>query len=181
MDKVITMVFAFFSGVAAAYAGGAHEFSFEGVTGGAVRLGDYAAGPILVVNTASECGYTPQYEGLQAIWEAYRDRGLTVVGVPSNDFGGQEPLEAKEIKDFCEINYGVDFPLAAKTAVTGADAHAFFRWAEGELGAEARPQWNFHKYLVGADGSLLAAFPSRVRPQDDVLVTAIEAALKKAE
>lgn len=165
--------------VGAAQAGSktAHDFSFEGVIDGRVSLGDYAGGPILVVNTASECGFTPQYAGLQELWETYRDRGFTVVGVPSNDFGGQEPLEKGEIKDFCEMNYGVDFPLTGKTPVTGAAAHDFFKWAEASYGGEARPKWNFHKYLVGADGSLSAVFPSAVTPMSDELTGAVEAAL----
>jgi glutathione peroxidase len=133
---------------------------------------------VLVVNTASLCGFTPQYKGLQAVWERYRDRGLVVLGVPSNDFGAQEPGSAAKIKDFCEVNFGVTFPLTAKQNVRGPDAHPLFRWAEAEGGAAAVPRWNFHKLLVSRDGRLLRAFPSQVEPTAAELTRAIEAALR---
>ncbi|MEQ9446556.1 MAG: glutathione peroxidase, partial [Rhodospirillaceae bacterium] len=103
----------------------AHDFSFSSIDGGALPLSDYKGKAVLIVNTASFCGYTPQYEGLQSLWSEYKDKGLVVLGVPSNDFGAQEPGTAEEIKDFCETNFDVDFPLAAKEVVKGSDAHAF--------------------------------------------------------
>jgi len=150
---------------------------FTTITGEPMPLSQFAGKAVLVVNTASRCGYTPQYEGLQALWSDYRDRGLVVVGVPSNDFGGQEPGTDAEVKNFCEINYGVDFPLTSKTAVTGTGRHPFYAFAEDTLGEAARPKWNFHKILLGTDGTPVAAFPSSVKPQDEELVSAIDGVL----
>lgn len=152
-------------------------FSFQGIDGGALPLSHFRGRAVLVVNTASECGYTGQYEGLQALWTRYRSRGLTVVGVPSNNFGGQEPGSNAQIQSFCKLNYGVDFPLASRTEVVGAQAHPFYAWAEAQLGRAARPQWNFHKILLARDGRAAAAFPSAVAPNAPPLIQAIEAAL----
>ncbi|MFZ5556362.1 MAG: glutathione peroxidase [Pseudomonadota bacterium] len=133
---------------------------------------------VLVVNTASLCGFTPQYKGLQALWERYRERGLVVLGVPSNDFGGQEPGGEAKIKDFCEANFGITFPMTTKQKVRGPAAHPLYRWAEAEGGPAAVPGWNFHKLLIGRDGRLIAAFPSQVEPTDAAVTRAIEAALR---
>lgn len=150
---------------------------FTTITGEPMPLSQFAGKAVLVVNTASRCGYTPQYEGLQALWSDYRDKGLVIVGVPSNDFGGQEPGTEAEVKTFCEINYGVDFPLTSKTAVVGTGRHPFYAMAEDALGEAARPRWNFHKILLDTTGTPVAAFPSSVKPQDAELVSAIDAAL----
>jgi glutathione peroxidase len=158
----------------------AHGFGFDGLSGGRIDLSAWRGRPVLVVNTASECGFTSQYRGLQALWERYRARGLVVLGVPSNDFGGQEPGSARQIATFCEINYGVTFPLAAKSAVTGTAAHPFYRWAARAGGAGAVPRWNFHKILIGADGQVRATFPSATDPNDPALIRAVEAALPPA-
>jgi glutathione peroxidase len=154
----------------------AHDFTFRGIDGGTLPLSAWRGKPVLIVNTASECGFTPQYADLQKLWQRYRDRGFVLLGVPSNDFGGQEPGEAAEIKEFCTKNYGVDFPLAAKEPVTGAGAHPFYRWIAQEGGA---PRWNFHKYLIAPDGTLAGAWSSRVAPDDGAITSAIEAALKR--
>ncbi len=167
------------TGGSTAMADTAHDFSFESIDGGAITMSSYEGKAVLVVNTASFCGYTPQYEGLQSLWSEYKDKGLVVLGVPSNDFGAQEPGSAEEIKDFCEANFDVDFPLTAKQVVKGGDAHPFYQWAAAEKGAENAPRWNFHKYLVGPDGSLLAAFPSKVEPMSKDIVSSVEAALAK--
>lgn len=156
----------------------AHDFSFPAIDGGTLRLADFEGKPVLVVNTASECGYTPQYAGLEKLWRTYRERGLVVLGVPSNDFGAQEPGAEPAIKSFCEINYDVDFPLTAKQAVIGGGAHPFYRWVVAELGEAAAPKWNFHKYLVAPDGSIAGLWPSGVEPLDPKITDAIEAALK---
>ena len=155
----------------------AHEFSFQSIDGTPLPLSQYAGKAVLVVNTASMCGYTPQYADLQALWERYRGRGLVVLGVPSNDFGGQEPGSAEQIKDFCEVNFSVDFPMTEKQAVTGAGAHPFYRWAGQELGPAAAPRWNFHKYLVAPDGRLAGWFPTSASPGSDKVVRAVEAVL----
>src|SRR3954462_2190062 len=151
----------------------AYAFSFAGLKGGDIRLADFAGKPLLVVNTASQCGYTPQYAGLQELWRRYHERGLMIVGVPSNDFGGQEPGGAAEIENTAHGSYGVAFPLAAKADVRGANPHPFYKWAAAEKPLEL-PRWNFHKYLIGRNGHVVAAFPSTVEPADPRIATAIE-------
>jgi glutathione peroxidase len=150
---------------------------FEGLMGGQVNLADYRGKVVLVVNTASQCGYTGQYAGLETLWKSRQREGLVIVGVPSNDFGGQEPGSATEIKKFCELNYGVTFPMAAKYTVRGPSAHPFYRNAVSVLGPKAEPKWNFHKILIGKDGRPVAAFASAVTPQSAELSQAITAAL----
>lgn len=169
----------FLVGGSAAKAESAHDFAFDAIDGGALPMSQFEGKAVLVVNTASFCGYTSQYEGLQRLWSAYKDKGLVVLGVPSNDFGGQEPGTAEEIKDFCEANFDVDFPLTAKEVVKGSNAHSFYQWAAAEKGSKNAPRWNFHKYLVAPDGSLVEAFPSRVTPMSNELVAAVEANLPK--
>ncbi len=155
------------------------DVRFDGIAGGEIALADYRGRPVLVVNTASLCGFTHQYAGLQALWERYRDAGLVVVGVPSDDFN-QEPGSADEIKEFCEVNFDVDFPLTAKVATRGADQHPFFAEVEAALGARALPGWNFHKYLVGPDGELAAGWPTHVAPESAAITRAVEAGLAAA-
>jgi glutathione peroxidase len=141
------------------------------------NLCQYAGKVALVVNTASYCGYTSQYEGLEALYAKYRERGLVVLGFPSNDFGGQEPGGSKQIAELCFNTYGVKFPMFAKSAVSGKDANPLYAQLAGASGQP--PAWNFHKYLVGRDGKLVASFPSQVTPQDGKLVAAIEKALAR--
>jgi glutathione peroxidase len=152
----------------------AHDFSFTAIDGTALPLAAYRGRPVLLVNTASFCGFTPQYAELEALWRRYRGRGLVVIGVPSNDFGAQEPGSAQEIREFCEKSYAVDFPLTEKQTVVGAAAHPFFRWIAEELGEAGAPRWNFHKYLVAPDGSLAGAWPSAVRPSDGAILAELE-------
>jgi glutathione peroxidase len=151
----------------------AFAFHFAGLKGGDIQLAAYAGKPILIVNTASQCGYTPQYAGLQELWTRYRDRGLLIIGVPSNDFGGQEPGDATEISETAEHQYGASFPITAKAEVNGAGAHPFYRWASLQRPLE-RPRWNFHKYLIGRDGMIAASFPSEIEPTDARVIAAIE-------
>ena len=151
----------------------AFAFSFAGLNGGDIRLSDYAGKPMLVVNTASLCGYTPQYSGLQKLWMQFHPRGLMIIGVPSNDFGGQEPGTSADIVKTANEEYGVTFPLAAKATVKGPDLHPFYKWAAAERPLET-PHWNFHKYLVGRDGHLSAAFSTDVEPEDARVIAAIE-------
>jgi glutathione peroxidase len=150
------------------------DFTFEAINGKPLPLAQYRGKVLLVVNTASQCGYTPQYEALQKLWQTYKDRGLVVIGVPSNDFGGQEPGSEAEIAGFCKGVYGVTFPLTAKYHVKGREAHPFFKWAAGEAGSKGAPFWNFHKYLIGADGRLAAWFPTATAPDADLVVKTIE-------
>jgi glutathione peroxidase len=155
----------------------AHDFTLTAIDGTPLPLAQFAGKVLLVVNTASECGHTPQYEGLEALWQAYRDRGLVVLGVPSNNFGGQEPGTEAEIASFCEVNYGVTFPLTAKTVVKGKAADPFYQWVGAEAGEEGRPKWNFHKYLFGRNGHFLGWFSTQAKPTGPKLKTAVEAAL----
>lgn len=156
----------------------AHAFSFTSIEGKPLPMAGFKGKAVLLVNTASACGFTPQYKGLEALWQAYKAKGLVVLGVPSNDFGAQEPGSEEEIKEFCEVRYGVDFPLTAKVHVTGGAAHPLYQWIAKELGEGGAPRWNFHKYLVGKDGSLKGAFNSKVAPESAELKTAIDEALK---
>ncbi len=157
----------------------AWDFSFVGIDGQPLPLAQYQGKAVLVVNTASQCGFTPQYSGLEALAKKYRERGLVVVGVPSNDFGAQEPGNSSEIKQFCETTFGIDFPLTEKVKVTGDAAHPFYRWAAREMGPLAVPRWNFHKYLVGPDGRLVDWFSSVTTPDSPRMARAIEAALPR--
>jgi glutathione peroxidase len=157
----------------------AYGFSFAALKGPDIRLADYSGRPIMIVNTASLCGYTPQYAGLQKLWSEYKGAGLMVIGVPSNDFGGQEPGSSAQIDDTAHHQYGVTFPMAAKTSVRGAQAHPFYRWAASERPADL-PGWNFHKYLLGRDGRIAAAFPSAVEPTDTKVKIALGKALSAA-
>jgi glutathione peroxidase len=158
----------------------AYAFSFSGLETGNIKLADYSGKPILVVNTASLCGYTPQYAGLQQLWARYHDRGLMIIGVPSNDFGGQEPGGADEIMHTAHGEYRIGFPLAAKAQVKGANPHPFYKWAAAERPLET-PRWNFHKYLVGRDGHIAAVFATDIEPMDARVVNAIVKELPKAE
>jgi glutathione peroxidase len=151
----------------------AYDFSFETLQGKPYPLKDLAGRPLVVVNTASKCGFTPQYKGLEALWRDHKAAGLVVIGVPSNDFGAQEPGNAEEIASFCELNYGVDFPMMAKVHVKGADAHPFFKWAAKQGGFLAAPKWNFFKYLVGKDGELAEWFSSVTGPNSGKFKAAV--------
>src|ERR1700744_6175782 len=157
----------------------AYAFSFPALTGGDIRLADYTGKPLLIVNTASLCGFTPQYAGLQQLWTEFHDRGLMIVGVPSNDFGGQEPGGAAEIAETAQHQYGVTFPIAAKAVVKGPNAHPFYRWA-ADLRPKDVPRWNFHKYLIGHDGYIAEAFPETIEPTDTRVKTAIARSLMDA-
>ena len=142
----------------------AYDFEFSTLKGERFALGQFAGRPLLVVNTASQCGFTPQYAGLTEVWKQHKDDGLVVIGVPSNDFGQQEPGNADDIGSFCEINYGVDFPMMEKVHVKGPDAHPLFQWLAAEGGFFSRPRWNFYKYLIGRDGKLSDWFGSPTKP-----------------
>lgn len=155
----------------------AHDFEFQSLDGKPLKLKDYAGHPVLVVNTASECGFTPQYAGLESLWRKYKSRGLIVLGVPSNDFGRQEPGNEADIRNFCTMNYGVSFPMTAKYEVRGSNAHPFYHWITAQAGDAAAPRWNFHKYLIDAKGELVGIYPSKIAPEDRKLVSEIEGLL----
>jgi glutathione peroxidase len=157
----------------------AYAFSFPALDKGEIKLADYAGQPLMIVNTASLCGFTPQYAGLQQLWTEFHARGLAIVGIPSNDFGGQEPGGASDIAETAQHQYGVTFPIAAKTVVKGPNAHPFYKWA-AELRPKDVPRWNFHKYLIGRDGNIADVFPESVEPTDTRVKTTIARALGAA-
>jgi glutathione peroxidase len=157
----------------------AYAFSFPALAGGDIKLADYAGQPLMIVNTASLCGFTPQYAGLQQLWSEFHDRGLMIIGVPSNDFGGQEPGGATEIAETAQHQYGVTFPIAAKAVVKGPNAHPFYKWA-ADIRPKDVPRWNFHKYLIGRDGTIADVFPETVEPTDTRVKTIVARALAAA-
>jgi glutathione peroxidase len=154
-----------------------HDFSATSITGEETSLADYAGKVVLVVNTASKCGFTPQYEGLEALQERYQDRGLVVLGFPCDQFAHQEPGTEDEIAEFCTLTYGVSFPMFAKIEVNGSGAHPLYRWLRSQRGGVLgdRIKWNFTKFLVGRDGQVIKRYPPTTKP--DKIVGDIEAAL----
>lgn len=152
----------------------AFDFEFKSIKGKPLPLSGFRGHPILVVNTASKCGFTPQYKGLEAVWQKHKADGLVVLGVPSNDFANQEPGDAEEIATFCEMNFGVDFPLTEKVCVKGRDAHPFFQWIGAEGGFLSKPRWNFYKYLIGRDGRLKTWFASTTTPDSGKFQSAVK-------
>ncbi len=158
-----------------------YAYSFHALQGdGKIALEDYKGKVLLIVNTASQCGFTPQYDGLEKLYQTYKDRGLVIIGVPSNDFGGQEPGSSEQIAHFCKINYGVTFPIAAKEVVTGDKAHPFYKWAREQKGILGAPKWNFHKYLISRQGELIDYFHSTTTPDSPKLIKEVERLLAQS-
>ena len=156
----------------------AYDFAFISIdTHKEMSLKNFKGQVILVVNTASKCGFTSQYADLENLYQEYKDRGLVIIGVPSNDFGKQEPGSNDEIANFCQINYGVTFPMAQKEKVSGKEAHPFYKWTKEILGFGTSPKWNFHKYLINREGNIIDYFHSTTSPQSDRLKKAIETTL----
>ena len=153
------------------------DFTFPSIDGGEIDLRDWRGQPILVVNTASRCGYTPQYNGLQTLYETYRDQGLVILAIPSNDFR-QELGTNEAVKDFCEVNFDLDFPMTTITSVRGDAAHPFYKWLASE--AQFTPGWNFNKVLIDPEGNVAATFGSNVRPLSPPVITAISAYLPRS-
>ena len=146
-----------------------YDFEAPAIDGGVLKLSDYANHVLLIVNTASECGFTPQYAGLEALWQDYKDQGLVVIGFPCNQFGGQEPADEGAIAQFCQKTYGVTFPMAAKLEVNGDGAHPLFKFlneeAPGVMGTKSI-KWNFTKFLVSRDGASIERFAPTTTPKD---------------
>ena len=153
---------------------GAFHFTLPRLDGGALDLANFAGHPLLIVNTASKCGFTGQYAGLQSLWERYRARGLIVLGVPSNDFGRQEPGLESEIGLFCQKNYGVTFPLSAKLHVSGPHTHPLYAFLARQAGQLSRPRWNFYKYVISSEGRVVDWFSSLRDPESPRVLRAIE-------
>ena len=164
-------------GPAGEVSGSAFDFEFSGIDGTPLKLDTFRGKALLIVNTASFCGYTKQYAGLQELWTRYAPRGLVVIGVPSNDFGAQEPGSEGEIREFCQRSFAVTFPMTAKQHVIGPARHPFYAWAADVISPGAVPRWNFHKYLVGRDGGLLRSFSTKVPPDSPELEAWIGKAL----
>lgn len=161
----------------AASAASAHAFMLTAIDGAPMPMSAYQGKVVLLVNTASKCGFTPQYEGLQALHSRFEGQGFAVIGVPSGDFMGQEYADNKQIKEFCDATFGITFPMTEKAQVKGAGALPIYQWVKARLGSDAEPQWNFHKILIGKDGQPIAAFGSRTKPDAVELVDAVEKAL----
>ncbi len=155
----------------------AWDFEFTAIDGQPLPMTTFRDHPVLVVNVASKCGLTPQYDGLEKLYAEYRDKGFVVLGVPCNQFMGQEPGTEVEISEFCRTNFGVDFPMTGKVDVKGDEAHPFYKWAVEQVGEPAEPVWNFHKLLVGKDGKLVNVFGPRTDPLDPEIKAAVEEAL----
>jgi glutathione peroxidase len=152
-----------------------HDFSVDGLTGGKIDFADFEGKKILIVNTASKCGMTPQYAQLEELYQEYKDR-LVIIGFPANNFGNQEPGTNEEIAEFCELNYGVSFPMAAKISVNGDDIHPLYTWLTTESYnnfVDSEVTWNFQKYLIDEKGNLIGVFPPRILPMSDDIISAI--------
>jgi len=152
----------------------AYDFNFNDIDGSQLKLSEYKGKVIIVVNVASQCGFTSQYEDMQKIWEKYQSKGVVVLAVPSNDFGGQEPGSNADIKVFCEAKFGISFPITEKVIVKGSDAHPFYQWAKDNYGNSAVPKWNFHKIIIDKDGKINDTFSSITRPSSKKFIKAIE-------
>ena len=153
-----------------------HDFTIESISGETINLSDYKSKVVLLVNTASKCGFTPQYSGLQKIYERYKDDGLVVLGVPTNDFN-QELSKDSDVKEFCEIRFGVEFPMSSIQPIRGENAHPVYKWIQSNVSVIGQPRWNFHKYLIGKDGKIINWFSSMTSPTSEGLVNQIETAL----
>ena len=166
-------MFFFKSSVMANYDKVFYDFKIEGVSGEIINLSDYKNKVILVVNTASYCGFTKQYDELQELWDLYKSKGLIVLGVPSNSFN-QEKQSNSEVKEFCEVNFNINFPLTAITEVKGEKAHELFKWAKENHGKSAIPKWNFHKILINKQGKVEDTFASFTKPMSKKIINKIE-------
>ena len=173
---VITMSL-FSSGAISNYDKLAYDFNFTDLDGSLLKLSEFKNKVIVVVNVASQCGFTNQYEDMQKMWNKYESKGLVIIGVPSNDFGKQEPGSSKEIKNFCEAKFGISFPMTEKVIVKGENAHPFYIWARENHGKTAIPKWNFHKIIIGKNGKIKDTFASITNPSSKRFILAIEEAL----
>ena len=174
---IFFLMFGIFEKTSANYTKLVYDFEFNGIDGNKIKLSDYKDKVLIVVNVASRCGYTPQYKGLQMLWSKYKNENLVVIGVPTNNFK-QEPGNNKEIKDFCETNFGINFPMAEKTNVIGKDAHPFYKWAKKNYGITAIPKWNFHKIAIGKNGKVVDTFASFTKPTSGKFLNLIEKEIK---
>jgi glutathione peroxidase len=151
----------------------AYDFSFKDIDGNNLKFKDYKGKVLLIVNTASFCGFTSQYKAMQALWDDYKDKDFVLIGIPSNDFYQESDTE-KEVKNFCERTFGVNFPMTSITSVRGKDAHPFYKWAKLTYGTKTVPKWNFHKILIDKNGKVVETYSSMTKPTDDKVVSKID-------
>ena len=170
-------MFSLFNSASANYKKLAYDFQFKGIDGKIIKLSDFENKVIVVVNVASRCGFTNQYSDLQKLWETYQNKDLIVLGVPTNDFK-QEPGSNSDIKDFCETNFNINFPMSEKINVIGNDSHPFFKWAKENHGMSAVPKWNFHKIIIGKDGKIADTFSSITKPSSKRFINSIDIIIK---
>ena len=156
----------------------AYDFSFNDLDGSKINLSSFKNKVIVIINVASQCGFTNQYEDMQSIWERYQKDGLIIIGIPSNDFGNQEPGSESEIKTFCEAKFGITFPMTEKVIVKGDNAHPFYQWAKDNYGNSAIPKWNFHKIIIDKNGKIADTFASITNPSSKRFIKVIEKNLK---
>ena len=170
-------MFSFFNKVQANYEKTFFDLSIKNIDNKVVHLKEYKDKTILLVNVASQCGFTKQYSSLQTLYEKYKNQGLIVIGIPSNQFGGQEPGSNNEIKDFCETNFNITFPITDKVDVKGDNAHQIYQWAKKNHGKSTIPKWNFHKILINKDGKIQDTFNSFIDPLSKRIINQIESIL----
>ncbi len=171
---LITIMFSFSNKVSAKYEKTIYDFEIESITGEKINFSKYKNKPILLVNVASQCGFTKQYEDLQNLWEKYQDKGLIVIGLPSNQFGEQEPGTNSEIKNFCEVNFNINFPMTTKIDVKGKNIDPIYKWALKNYGKKAAPKWNFYKILINKDGEIEQTYSSITNPMSKKITNEIE-------
>ena len=171
---LITIMFSFSNKVSANYEKTIYDFEIESITGEKINFLKYKNKPILLVNVASQCGFTKQYEDLQKLWEKYKDKGLIVIGLPSNQFGGQEPGSNTEIKKFCEVNFNINFPMTTKINVKGKNIDPIYKWAIKNYGKKAQPKWNFYKFLINKEGKIEQTYSSITNPMSKKITNEIE-------
>jgi glutathione peroxidase len=171
------IMFSLFSKSSANYSNLVYDYEFIGINGGVIKLSDYKNKVIVIVNVASRCGYTTQYNGLQTLWTNYQNKNLVVIGVPTNNFK-QEPGTNQQIKDFCKTNFNISFPMTEKVNVIGSKAHPFYKWAKENHGISAIPKWNFHKIIIGKNGTVFDTFASFTKPNSDKFLKTISEAIK---
>ena len=152
----------------------AYDFKFKNLDGSNLNLSEFKEKVIIVINVASQCGFTNQYEDMQNIWEKYQKKDVVILGVPSNDFGQQEPGNSQEIKNFCEAKFGISFPMTEKVSVKGTNAHPFYSWAHKNFGKSAIPKWNFHKIIIDKNGKVAETFSSLTNPSSGKFIKALE-------
>ena len=174
---IIIMISFLGNKVSADYDKLAYDFKFKDLDGSVLNLSEYKGKVVVVVNVASQCGFTNQYEDMQNVWEQYQAKGIVMLGVPSNDFGKQEPGSNEDIKNFCEAKFGISFPMTEKVSVKGVNAHPFYIWAKKNYGNSAIPKWNFHKIIINKEGKIEKTFSSMTNPSSKKFIEVIENSL----